>query len=178
MNTTTAAATRPQWYDDKLIAYMPFARKCARKLAGSDDIEEVMQDAYADALNRWAMYDQAYSFGTFISQLVRNSVQNRKAYRMKKKRSGGSLSLDDRQDAGMKKNWLSVAATQDDHAELSCVLRHLSGTRDSEALMRRAMGEDFVEIGADMGICRERARQLVERERAKLRKLTGMECAA
>jgi RNA polymerase sigma factor (sigma-70 family) len=169
MTHTAPPATRPAWYDAKLVDYLPFARKCANRICGKDDADEIVQDFYVDACNRWDVYDTSYSFGTFVSQLVRNAAQNRKIYRTRKMRSGGTLSLDDSQDSGME-NWLKTPATQHDHAELSEVLRRLSGTRDSEALMRRAMGEDLDEIGADMGISRERVRQLAERERARLRK--------
>jgi len=179
MNTTT----RPKWYDDKLIAYMPFARKCARKLAGSDDIEEVMQDAYADALNRWAMYDhENYKFGTWVYQVVRNTCANRRARAKAKKRSGAEWSLDrsmfgDSGDSpdfetGVGKNWHDVTgspANQLDYAELSAVLRNLSGTRDSEALMRIAMGDELQDVATDFGVSRERVRQLAERERGRLR---------
>lgn len=163
---------RPDWFDKLLVEYMPFARKCANQMRGGDDAEEILQDFYVDACNRWAAYDRQYRFGTFVFQVVRNVVQNRKTYRTRKMRAGGALSLDMSQDSGMD-NWLKTPATQHDHAELACVLRSMSGTRDSEALIRRAMGEELEEIGTDMGISRERVRQLAERERERLRKAVG-----
>lgn len=179
--TTT---TRPEWYDDKLIAYMPFARKCARKLAGSDDIEEVMQDAYADALNRWAMYDhENYRFGTWVYQVVRNTCANRRARAAAKKRSTNVLHFDhhvfnEYDDDSVATALAPTLPNQLDYAELSAVLRNLSGTRDSEALMRIAMGDELQDVATDFGVSRERVRQLAERERGRLRDLQRERMAA
>ncbi|MNL39726.1 hypothetical protein D3C87_1620190 [compost metagenome] len=63
----------------------------------------------------------------------------------------------------------ATPATQLDYVELSETIKRLSGTRDSDVLMRYAMGEDLAVIGADYGIGKERARQLCERERKRLR---------
>ncbi|MBC7149031.1 MAG: sigma-70 family RNA polymerase sigma factor [Rhizobium sp.] len=170
--------TRPKWYDDKLVAYMPFARKCAHRLAGRDDVDEVVQDAYVDACNRWAMYDsENYKFGTWIFQVVRNACANRKTKAMAKKRCGSEWSMDTDETETRSDNskslhgsWLpALQPNQLDYAELSAVLRNLSGTRDSEALMRIAMGDELQDVAADLGVSRERVRQLAERERGRLR---------
>lgn len=174
---TTTATTRPKWYDDKLIAYIPFARKCARKLAGNDDIEEVLQDFYLDACNRWAMFDKEnYKFGTWVYQLVRNTCSNRRARAKAKKRAGHEISIDhraphlrDSDDEAFTTHLAPTPPSQHDYAELSAVLRGLSGTRDSVALMRLAMGDELQDVATDFGVSRERVRQLAERERGRLR---------
>ena len=58
--TTTA---RPKWYDDKLIAYAGRIARLARVFGGSHH-EEVAQDIYMDAINRWDRYDQWGRFET------------------------------------------------------------------------------------------------------------------
>ena len=159
---------RPDWYDQLLVEYLPFARKCAHRMRGLDDPEDLMQDFYVDACHRWAAYDPQYKFGTWVYQLIRNVASNRRKFRSRQRRSGSEVSLD--ADNGPV---LSIGASQQDYSELSDVLSRLSGTRDSEALLRRAMGEGLSEIAADMGVSRERVRQISEIERKRLRKVVG-----
>lgn len=176
--------TRPAAYDQLLVDYMPFARKCANRLAAlyGDDADEIVQDFYVDACHRWQSYDaENYRFGTWVFNVVRNVAMNRKNARRAKKRTGKEWSLNtdvtDLSQGGISffgGSWLpSQPPTQHDYAELSAVLAQMSGTRDSEALVRRAMGEELWEIANDMGISRERVRQISERERDRLRKVVG-----
>lgn len=173
---------RPDWYDKLLVDYLPFARKCANKMRGDDDADEIVQDFYVDACNRWAAYDREnYKFGTWVWQLVRNAVHNRRAYRRAKMRTGREWSINtDKTEGGQgggdffRKSWMpQTEATQLEYAELSSVLGRLSGTRDSQALVRLAMGDELQDVAVDFGISRERVRQLAERERARLRKAVG-----
>jgi RNA polymerase sigma factor (sigma-70 family) len=173
---TVATTTRPATYDKLLVDYMPFARKCANRLSAlyGDDADEIVQDFYVDACHRWRSYDaENYKFGTWVFHVVRNVAMNRKNARKTKKRSGLAMSVYDAMDGGISPTWLSTAPSQHDYAELSDILAQLSGTRDSEALMRRAMGDELWEIANDMGISRERVRQISERERERLRKVVG-----
>ena len=61
---------------------------------------------------------------------------------------------------------------QEDYAELSHTLARLTG-RSGEVLTRRAMGETLEEIGNDLGVTRERVRQIENAARAKLLKQVG-----
>jgi hypothetical protein len=61
-----------------------------------------------------------------------------------------------------------VAPTQQVYAELSEAVRLMSGTRDSEALVRLAMGEELQDVAIDFGVSRERVRQIAARERGRL----------
>jgi RNA polymerase sigma factor (sigma-70 family) len=168
--------TRPAAYDKLLVDYMPFARKCANRLATlyGDDADEIVQDFYVDACHRWASYDaENYKFGTWVFHVVRNVAMNRKNARRAKRRTCVEMRVDDTMDSSKLQTWTSAPPTQHDYAELSAVLGQLSGTRDSEALMRRAMGDELWEIANDMGISRERVRQISERERERLRKVVN-----
>lgn len=173
---------RPEWYDKLLVDYLPFARKCANRMRGNDDADEIVQDFYVDACNRWAAYDhENYKFGTWVWQLIRNAVYNRRNYRRAKMRVGSEWSIDtDITNDGaagtdlFRKSWMpQTEANQHDYAELSLVLSKLSGTRDSTALVRLAMGDELQDVAVDFGISRERVRQLAERERERLRKAVG-----
>lgn len=171
---------RPDWYDKLLVDYLPFARKCANRMRGNDDADEIVQDFYVDACNRWAVYDREnYKFGTWVWQLTRNAVFNRRAYRRAKMRTGSEWSFDKKMPSKFEggddysQDWLCTPATQLEYAELSSVLGQLSGTRDSQALIRLAMGDELQDVAVDFGVSRERVRQLAERERERLRKAVG-----
>ncbi|PDT76949.1 sigma-70 family RNA polymerase sigma factor [Sinorhizobium sp. BJ1] len=153
---------RPAWYDQKVIDYMPFIKRLAYKARRRGGADDLAQDIYVAAMNRWRIYRDDYKFGTWIVLVARHVIgdQRQKAGRMK--RTVDLVDLD--------KCVASTPATQLDYAELSETLRRLSGTRDSDVLMRIAMGDELAEIGADYGISKERVRQLGERERGRLRK--------
>ncbi|MBD9542920.1 sigma-70 family RNA polymerase sigma factor [Ensifer sp. ENS04] len=146
---------RPKSFDAQLEAHMPFLRYLAK------DREDVVQDIALAAMQKWQRYSGDYKFSTRLGLVARAVADDARVKRTAKKREARFV--------GMDAVRASVAPTQQDYAELSSVIRRLSGTRDSDVLMRYAMGEDLAVIGADYGIGKERARQLCERERARLR---------
>lgn len=156
---------RPAWYDQKLTEYLPFIRKLANK-AYPRSPDDLVQDVTVLALRKWQSYSDDYKFGTWLVQLTRNAVSDRKQAASRKKRTAVLVAI----DRGGFDDSKHVASNpnQHDYVELSQVLRRLSGTRDSDVLMRIAMGDELGEIGADYGISRERVRQLGERERKRL----------
>lgn len=174
-------ADRPAWYDAKLVSYAPFARKCAHRLAPDDDVDDIVQDFYVDACRKWASYDDTYAFGTWVFQVVRNVVQARRSYHAASKRGARAVSIDVvvRMDNGgssdefvTERRCMAVPPNQHDYAELSAVLGQLTG-RGGHVVLRQAMGDTLVEIGAKMGVTCERARQLAERERARLARVAA-----
>ena len=154
---------RPKWYDDKVTEYLPFVRRLVNT-QNQRGPEDMVQDVMLEAMRKWPLYRDDYKFGTWMALMVGNVISDRRAVAGAKKRQARLCSL----DAGGVSN-MSTPARQHDQLELSEALRRLSGTRDSEVLMRYAMGEDLAVIGADYGIGKERARQLCERERKRLR---------
>lgn len=100
-------------------------------------------------------------------------------YRRAKMRTGSEWSFDKKMPSKFEggddylQDWLCTPATQLEYAELSSVLGRLSGTRDSQALVRLAMGDELQDVAVDFGVSRERVRQLAERERNRLRKAVG-----
>lgn len=146
---------RPASFDSLLTSHMPFLRYLAK------DREDVVQDIALAAMQKWQRYSGDYKFSTWLGLVARAVADDARVKRTTKKREARFVGMDAVRAA--------TPATQLDCAELSDVLRRLSGTRDSDVLMRYAMGEDLAVIGADYGIGKERARQLCERERARLR---------
>lgn len=157
-------------YRDRLLAYMPFIRKRANLYCGihpaNGEPNDFIQDTFLLGLQHESTYDPRYAFGTWVRYLCRRVADNNKKKRRTAAGSAKHVDIDTVFD-------LSVPATQQGYAELSEALRNLSGTRDSEVLLRIAMGEELHEIGDTMGIGKERVRQLKVRERARLCRLMG-----
>ena len=153
---------RPPEYDAQLLAHMPFVLRLAHKHRRGDAANDLAQDIYVSALRRWHYYDPKYNFAVWIRLVATDLVYKQRESAGRIKRKASLTPFDDA--------IVSTPATQHDYAELSETLRRLSGTRDSDVLIRHAMGEDLAEIGADYGIGKERVRQLCERERARLAK--------
>lgn len=149
---------RPAWYDKKVVEYMPFIRKLAGKGRRRDAAEERIQDVVTELLEKWEVYDERYKFGTWVALMARNVYLADRQMRLAKKRQPVAMA-----------DPASAPANQEDYTDLSAILRRLSGTRDSDALMRFAMGDELPEIGADLGVSKQRVLQLIERERKRLK---------
>lgn len=165
MTTTVATATRPAWYDEKLVAYAGRIARLARVFGGRQH-EEVAQDIYLDAINRWDRYvpDQ-YSFAMWLKLCARNVASKRKQYRMAQMRHADVCAFDEAYT-------MSAQPTQHEAMELSDTVRHLKG-RGGQILLRVATGEFMHEIGAELGVSKQRVEQIVRQERAALRKAVG-----
>jgi len=153
-------ATRPAEYDRQVINHLPLIRKIAYRL-GVKDVEDFVQDVCV-SLFRSSGESGTYRFATWVWTAARGVNALDKIRHATKKRSGRHVEFRDFHSP-------SVEANQEDYADLSAAVRSLSGTRDSDFLIRHAMGDSLAEIGRESGVGRERARQLVERERAHLR---------
>lgn len=173
---------RPDWYDRQLVDYLPFARKCANRFAAlyGDDADEIVQDFYVEACNRWASYDaENYRFGTLVYLTTRSAANDRMTRKRAKMRTGLETSMDaDRMgpngDDYVCGSWLpSAPATQAGYVELSEVLRWLSTTKNGALLVRHAMGEEQTDLATERGVSRQRMEQIMRQERARLRKAVG-----
>lgn len=152
-------ATRPATYDAAVLEYMPGLRNLAFKLGWrDDDKDELVADTIVDALNRWKTYKEEYGLWSFLQFAMRSLS------RVRRSRARQAVSvIEFREEYSA-----AVAPTQQDYVELSETLRRLSGTRDSEALMRVAMGDELGEVADELGVSRQRVFQLCQRERARL----------
>lgn len=155
--------TRPAWYDAAIIEHMPLIRRLAHKYRRGAAADDLAQDISESAMLRWHYYDDKHSFGAWLNLVASYVISDQRQKAGRVKRTAAFVSIE-----GLP---LSAPATQHDYAELSEVLSRLSGTRDSDFLLRHAAGEDMQEIGKEHGISKERVRQLCERERGRLRKM-------
>lgn len=153
------ATTRPATFDAAVMEYLPGLRNLAHRLGWRDDDKaEIVNDTIVDVLNRWKTYKEEYGLWSFLQFAMRSLSVTR---RRRANRNVSVIEFREEYSA-------AVAPTQQDFAELSSVLRRLSGTRDSDALMRVAMGDELGDVANDMGITKQRVFQLCQRERARL----------
>ena len=154
---------RPAEFDARLMSYLPGIRNQARKMVPVELREDLVTDTFIYCLENWRKYREDGGFWNWVCWGMRG-IRSNNAQRKSRISEAGE---------GEEYRNASVPATQHDHADLSLVLAKLSGTRASEALLRRAMGEGLSEIAADMGVSTERVRQISEEERTRLRKVVG-----
>lgn len=161
-------ATLP--YRDRLLAYTPFIRKRANWYCGinpaNGEPNDFIQEVFLLGLEGEHTYNPRYAFGTWVRYLCRRIADQNKHKRLTLAGSARHVDIESVFD-------LSVPPAQQKYAELSQTLRRLSGTRDSEILLRTAMGEPLQEVGKAFGIGKERVRQLKVRELSRLRELMG-----
>ncbi|WP_065091472.1 sigma-70 family RNA polymerase sigma factor [Rhizobium leucaenae] len=160
MTTTTA---RPPEFDARLMAYYSHLKRRAYKLTNNkSEQEELPQDTIAYILGHWESFRPDGGFYNWIILCMRHVAQNKR--RREEVRSRYAPTTND------ERAMLShpVPADQEDYADLSRTLADMN-SRNGGALLRRAMGDTLDEIGARLGVGRERARQITEKERARLR---------
>lgn len=153
---------RPDGFDAALEKQLPVLRRYARRLAEtSDAAEELLHEAVADILRR-AHTCRMETFKTWSNWAVYGAYSTMAKARNRLKRNACLVST-----SAFSELPGGVSSSQQESAELSEVLGLLKG-RDGAMTLRVAMGETLEEIGRDYGVGRERVRQLVERERARV----------
>jgi RNA polymerase sigma factor (sigma-70 family) len=159
----TTTAQRPPEFDARLMSYYPHLRRLAYKLTNSrTEQEDLMQDTIAYVLSHWTSFRPDGGFYNWITLCMRHVAQN--CRRKAQLRSSYMPTVSD--ERAMLN--CAVQPEQEKCAELSSTLADMSG-RGGRALLRRAMGDTLEQIGARIGVGRERARQITEKERLRLR---------
>jgi len=157
-NTPTS---RPEGYDALVLSYLPLIRRIANswcsKHPNNGEAADFIQEAIAQALRVGPSYDDRYKFGSWIFFVCRGVIA---AHRR-------SRHVDPQQH-------VSAPAAQHDYAELSEALRRLSAGRAGDMVVQHAVGHDYREIGEAFGVSRQRAHQIISRERAALRRRMAM----
>lgn len=145
----------PADYNALLLEHRPLIRRLAHSYCtqhpANGEPDDFAQDVCELALMRAKNYRSTYSFATWLHYLAGWVATMRKQKASAKRRTGRAVEIP---------TTLSVPPTQHDYTELSDALRRLPGTREAGVALRVAMGEDGQEIANDMGISRERVRQL------------------
>ncbi|WP_374833957.1 sigma-70 family RNA polymerase sigma factor [Paenochrobactrum pullorum] len=152
---------RPTAFDAALLKYQPGLGRLANRLM-PDDAESLVQDTNLFAVERHTNFrgDPSQPKSGFWMWLQWNMRSI--AYAKRHKKTGAtSLKLD-----GV------TRPNQLDYTELSQSLALLSG-KGGLIIKRRAMGDTLQEIGRDIGVTRERVRQIENAARAKLLKQVG-----
>lgn len=155
---------RPAEFDRRLVAHIPNMKRTATRFAKGDDRTEILQDALAHALAKWATFrneagDYA-GFATWCTWQVRAVVELRREAAGAAKRAA-KLSPIEKAD-------LTVGPRQENIVFAGQVVRRLSRSRDGRILLQAAKGEKKIDIAKRRGISGERVRQLSERARERI----------
>lgn len=150
---------RPADFDDRIMAYRPGLESLARKYRRDPEQRaDLVTDTIIYCLEHWQNFREEGGLWKWLAWQMRGIVSNeadRKYIKVV--------------DADRQMEMASTQPTQHDYAELSAILGQLSG-RGGHVVLRQAMGDTLTEIGAEMGVSCERARQLAANERARLAK--------
>lgn len=157
---------RPAEFDARLMAYYPGMRKLAAKYVPRQYREDLVTDTIMYCLSHWQSFREDGGFWAWIKWCMRGVVSNQAQAAVARK--GLALVNDDFAYAAA-----ATPAAQERYAELSAVLGQLSGTRNGRVVLRRAMGDQLLEIANDIGVTKARVDQIQKAERARLRKAVG-----
>lgn len=156
----TNTVTRPKEFDDRVMQYLPGLRGLANKLGlRGEEADDLVTETVIEVLERWQNYREGGGFWNWLYWTMRGRHTNA---RDKKKLPMSQRPIDDYEYS------LSTLPSQEGYAELSCTLSRLTG-RNGSVLVHRAMGDTLDEVGAIIGVNRERVRQIEMAEREKLR---------
>ena len=157
---------RPATFDAAVLAYCPALRAYINKSVPAGKREDALQDVLEYIFAHWRNfrisnsaipYGQGSGFYTWLMWQARGCLKNAA------ERKRPTLVLID----SYKRYHGQVAPRQEDIVAAGQVIERLADRRGS-VVLRRAMGFGLAEIGADMGISKERVRQLEIAGREKL----------
>lgn len=162
MTNNEPTSTRPSEFDARLMSYYSHLNRKAFKLTkNKSDQEELLHDTITYILSHWTSFRPDGGFYNWIILCMRHIAQNKRR-RDEWRSRAAAVQNDERAMLNYE-----VPPSQEKCLELSSTLADMGG-RNGGALLRRAMGYTLDEIGASMGVGRERARQITEKERARL----------
>lgn len=149
---------RPASFDAALLKYQPGLARLASRLR-PEDPQSLVQDVNVFALSRHTNFrgDPTQPKSGFWNWLQLNMRSMAQAKRQK---------IPDKEQES------TTSASQEYYTDLSRTLARLTG-RNGQVLTRRAMGDTLEEIGKDLGVTRERIRQIENAARAQLIKQVG-----
>ena len=88
--------TRPAAFDAQLVAYLPGLRNHAKRFVAREDVDELVQDTVAYALQKWTLYrDADGTFATWLQWQMRAVLTARTDKENTKKRAHKNVPIDD-----------------------------------------------------------------------------------
>lgn len=157
-----------------LVKFTPYVRSQIMRRCPVDLVEDAVQDVLLDACAKRANYDPARgAFVTWLYWLIRNRLQVRAAYAHKRRHISHTPEL--YEDGDPITPAIAIEGDPHAHLELSEALDAVRTLKpkQAEAIMQRAIGVTFDEIGKSFGASAQYAQQLHHAGMAKLRKRTG-----
>lgn len=154
---------RPLAFDTALLAYQPGMRRLASKLGyRGSEAHDLVTDTIAYCLEHWTNFRGATDkMWNWIYWQMRGIVKNsRSKKRLQMVPEGRAYEI------------AEALSSQADVAHAGQVVSLLSG-RAGDMTLRLAMGDTLDEIARQHGVSRERVRQIVEKERARVLGLLG-----
>jgi len=160
---------RPPEFDAAVMKYMPMLRNLAVRYVPAGRREDTIQDALAYAFEHWSSFRGDYARGGGFASWLRWQFRSITTGHKRKKRL--RIAYGDRADRALR-----TATAMDDHGMALVakdILRRITSGRKGGVLLRRGMGDSLAEIGADLGVSRERVRQIVVEARDELARIAA-----
>lgn len=154
---TPTHPTRPAEFDARLMAYLPYIRKRAARLAPSDP-EEFTQETITHMLGIWQNFREDGGFFKWIVWNMRGIAQKR-AVADKRRKAREPLYI-----ASQQRNALP---SQEHAADIALVMARIT-PRLQPVFAVVAAGGELAEAGALLGVTRQRINQLMQAERRRL----------
>lgn len=169
MDIVVDTTDRPPAFDAAVIRYIPALKALSVKIAAHHEREDLVADTLAYAFRAWRNFrlDDKGGYRGIYTWLTLNmrSILQTQNRRIKRPVFGGDAYEHACRRVGSPAGQLDAIIARQ-------AISMLEG-RDGEAVLRIAMGDSLEEVGISMGVCRERARQLGERGRARLARRIG-----
>jgi RNA polymerase sigma factor (sigma-70 family) len=150
---------RPAEFDRQLVDHLPLLARMAAKYVHPNERDDAIQDGYLHALAAWRKYDTRRSFYCWLIWQFRAACKKRKYRRVKDAKCNVAAS-----------ECSAVASNpqQEDIVAARELIDRLSGTRDGDILLERAIGIGFGELVQKHGISKVRIGQLAQRARERI----------
>lgn len=154
------AANRPAEFDARLAAHIPALRKRARMYVAHSQIDDLVQDVMASALENWQGYREGGGFVTWLYWRMRAVMSARRDMASRQKRSCKTVDVSS--------VVLAVPAQQENIAFAAQVVRKLCRSRGGRMLVRIGSGERQAEVAGKYKLSAQRVQQLVAKARAEI----------
>lgn len=156
---------RPPEFDARVMAYRPGLFNLAGKLgARGEERVDLVTDTIIEALEKWQNFREDGGFYNWLYWTMRGRLTNQ--------RKRKTLNVCEMTEEVVEIN-SCIDPPQYDYMALSDTIRCLPRGRNGSVLLRRAMGETLQVIGDDLGIGKERVRQIEQNSRASVMAATG-----